>query len=46
MNGREVLMLCLHRVKMEQTTTDTDKVVYFGLDRLQIDNNYEPDPIF
>ena len=46
MNGHEVLMLCLNSVRMEQKTTDTDKILYFGLDRLQIDNNYEADPLF
>jgi hypothetical protein len=46
MKGHEVLVMGLNSVRMEQKTTDTDKILYFGLDRFQIDNNYEADPLF
>ena len=46
MNGHELLMISFFGIRAEVTSTESDQVFYICMDRFQIDNNYEMDPLF
>ena len=45
-HDHEHMNIVLKGFKFMQVSTENDLVYYSTLDRLQIDNCYEPDPIF